>query len=66
MGYNIYVKIDHIEGLLNLGIYFLIGVNKKVSKCKYIKFEIETVRYKVRFFLYFLSFFFFFCLERYR
>lgn len=62
MGYNIYVKID-IEGLLNLGIYFLIGVNKKVSKCKYIKFEIETVRYKVRFFC---IFYLFFCLERYR
>lgn len=51
--YNIYVKIDYIEELLNLGTYFLFGVNKKVSKCKYIKSEIETVRYKVRFFLYF-------------
>ena len=35
--YNIYVKIDYIEELLNLGMYFLIRVNKKVSKCKYIK-----------------------------
>lgn len=37
---NICVDTGYFKELLKLGMYFKTGVNKRVSVCKYIKFEI--------------------------
>ena len=51
--YNICVNTGYIKGLLKLGMYFKVGVNKRVSVYKYIKFE--TIGFKKKKKTHFLS-----------